>query len=126
MRRLTTTLATAALLALAGCGSDDDSSSGGSSYGGSSKDSGATSTDKVDIKDFKYGPEAIEVAKGTKVSFTNQDTAKHTATSKPQGTFDSGDISKGQTKPVTFKKAGTFDYFCVYHPTMSGKVTVTE
>ena len=78
----------------------------------------------MDIKEFKYGPEAIEVEAGTKVSFTNEDTAKHTATSKPQGAFDSGDISKGQTKPVTFDKAGTFDYFCVYHPTMAGKVTV--
>ncbi len=118
MRRLTT-FATVALLALAGCGSDDDSSSGGSS-----KSSSATSTDKVNIVDFKYGPEAIEVTKGTKVSFTNEDTAKHTATSKPQGKFDSGDISKGQTKPVTFKESGTFNYFCVYHPTMAGKVTV--
>lgn len=118
--RIPATLAVLALLATAGCGSDD-TSSGDSSSGGTPK---AASVDKVDIKEFKYGPEAIEVERGTKVSFTNADTAKHTATSKPQGAFDSGDISKGQTKPVTFSKAGTFDYFCVYHPTMAGKVTV--
>ena len=118
--RTPATLAVMALLATTGCGSEDKPS-GGSSSGGAPK---AASADKVDIKDFKYGPESIAVAKGTKVSFTNEDTAKHTATSKPQGAFDSGDISKGQTKPVTFEKAGTFDYFCVYHPTMAGKVTV--
>ena len=63
---------------------------------------------------------------GSTVSFTNEDTAKHTATSQPQGTFDSGDIGKGQSKPVKFDKAGSFDLFCVYHPTMSAKVTVTK
>jgi plastocyanin len=118
--RIPSTLAVLTLLAVAGCGSEDKSS-GGSSAGGTSK---ATSATKVDIKEFKYGPEAIEVKRGAKVSFTNEDSAKHTATSKPQGAFDSGDISKGQTKPVTFDKAGTFNYFCVYHPTMAGKVTV--
>ena len=123
--RTPATIAIIALLAVAGCGSDDDSSSGGSSGYGSSAPK-AEATDKVDIADFKYGPASIEVAKGTKVSFTNEDSAKHTATSKPQGKFDSGDIAKGQTKPVTFKEAGTFNYYCVYHPTMAGKVKVTE
>jgi len=107
--RTPATLAVMALLVTAGCGSEEKP---------------ASSPDKVDIKDFKYGPESIEVDKGTKVSFTNDDSAKHTATSKPQGAFDSGDIAKGQSKAVTFKKAGTFNYFCVYHPTMAGKVTV--
>ena len=115
--RIRATIAVVAMLAVAGCGSDD----GNGSSGG-----GATATDKVEIKEFKYAPETIEVKAGGKVSFTNQDTAKHTATSQPQGTFDSGDISKGQTKPVTFKKAGSFELFCVYHPTMSAKVKVTE
>ncbi len=112
MLRLTT-LAIVALLALAGCGGSDERS-------------GPASTTEVEIKDFKYAPEEINVKVGGKLSFTNQDTAKHTATSKPQGTFDSGDISKGQTRPVTFTKAGSFDLFCVYHPTMSAKVAVTE
>ena len=119
--RIPATLAVMALLATAGCGSEDKPAGDSSSGGAPQK---AASVDKVDIKEFKYGPEAIQVKRGTKVSFTNEDSAKHTATSKPQGTFDSGDISKGQTKPVTFEKAGTFDYFCVYHPTMAGKVTV--
>ena len=115
--RIPATLAVLAVLAIAGRGSKDEPMATAS---GQSR----PRPDKVDIKDFKYGPDAIEVAEGTKVAFTNDDTAKHTATSKPQGAFDSGDISKGQTKAVTFEKAGTFNYFCVYHPTMAGKVTV--
>ncbi len=104
-----------ALLALAGCGSGD-----------SEDKAAAPSSAKVEIKDFTYAPETIEVKRGGSVSFTNQDTAKHTATSKPQGAFDSGDIAKGQTEPVTFRKAGTFNLFCVYHPTMAGKVEVVD
>ena len=112
--RTPATLMVLALLAVAGCGSEKPEDK-----------AAAPSADKVDIKDFKYEPETIEVKRGSKVSFTNQDTAKHTATSKPQGAFDSGDIAKGQTKPVTFRKAGTFNLFCVYHPTMAGKVKST-
>lgn len=110
-------------LLAAGCGSDSSSSSDKKSSG-AAPPAGASKTNKVDIKDFKYKPKTVEIEAGTKVSFTNQDTAKHTATSKPQGKFDSGDISKGQTKPVTFKKAGTFKYYCVYHAFMNGTVKV--
>ena len=113
--RTPATLMVLALMAVAGCGSED-----------SKDEAAATSTGKVAIKDFVYAPETIEVKRGGTVSFTNRDTAKHTATSKPQGAFDSGDITKGQSKPVTFRKAGTFDLFCVYHPTMAAKVKVTD
>ena len=116
--RTPATLLVLALLAVAGCGSEDKAAD--------SAPAPAADTGKVDIKDFRYAPETIQVKRGQKVDFTNQDTAKHTATSKPEGTFDSGDIAKGQTKPVTFEKAGSFRLYCVYHPTMAAKVKVTE
>ena len=118
--RIPATLAVLALLATAGCGSDDKPSGAPRprrhAQGRISRQGGH--------QGLQVRPRRDRGQAGHKVSFTNEDTAKHTATSKPQGAFDSGDISKGQTKPVTFKKAGTFDYFCVYHPTMAGKVTV--
>jgi plastocyanin len=99
----------------------------GSSTSTSSQASGSSvKANKVDIKDFKFEPKMVEIKAGTKVSFTNQDSAKHTATSKPQGAFDSGDLTKGQTKPVTFKKVGTFQYYCVYHAFMTGTVKVVK
>jgi len=114
--RIPATLAVLALLSASGCGSED----------GSQDKAAAPSSDKVEIKDFKYAPETIEVKRGQAVDFTNQDTAKHTATSKTQGAFDSGDIAKGQTKPVKFEKAGSFRLYCVYHPTMAAKVKVVD
>lgn len=110
-------------LLVAGCGSGGSDSSDKKS-GGSAPPAATAKADKVDIKDFKYKPETVEIKAGTTVSFTNEDTALHTATSQPQGKFDSGDIAKGQTKAVTFKKPGTFKYFCVYHPFMKGTVKV--
>jgi len=113
--RALTTLMVLALMAVAGCGSED-----------SEDGAGAPALDKVEIRDFKYAPETIEVERGQTVDFTNEDTAKHTATSKTQGAFDSGDIAKGQSRPVKFEKAGSFRLYCVYHPTMAAKVEVVD
>ena len=101
---------------------------GDDSYDGSkqAQPGGFEKVTEVRIKDFKFEPPDDEVEVGGSIEFTNQDTAKHTATSQPQGAFDSGDITKGQTKPVKFTKAGTFTYYCVYHAFMKGKVKVVE
>jgi len=108
-----------AALLLAG---GNDSSGGGSnspSAGGPAK-----RTTKVTVADFNFQPKAIEVKKGAKVTFTNDDTAKHTATSKKAGAFDSGDLDKGKPKSVTLTKPGAFNYYCVYHATMTATVKV--
>lgn len=82
--------------------------------------------DEVQIKDFLYEPEAITVAAGTKLTFTNEDDAPHTATSgespSSDGVFDTGILSKGASKSVTVTKAGTFAYYCELHPFMKGTV----
>ena len=88
----------------------------------------AQSGDEVQIKDFLFKPEAITVAAGSKITFTNEDTAPHTATSGPSpsadGVFDTDILQKGESKAVTFAKAGTFAYFCTLHPFMKGTVIV--
>ena len=80
------------------------------------------------IKDFLYEPDAISVAVGTKITFTNEDSAPHTATSgQPpgaDGVFDTGNLTKGESKSVTVAKAGTFAYYCELHPFMKGTVIV--
>ena len=76
----------------------------------------------VSIKDFKFNPAAITITKGTKVTWVNEDSAPHTATS--EGSFDSGTLSKDQSFSDIFAEAGTFDYKCSIHPSMKGKVIV--
>lgn len=103
--------------------------SGGQSDGSSAVPaSAATATDRVQIKSFKFGPPAITVAAGTKITWTNTDGAAHTATSgtspNGDGTFDTGAIKKGESKSVTVSKPGTYAYFCAFHPFMKATVIV--
>jgi plastocyanin len=81
-------------------------------------------TRTVVIKDFRFSPAKITVKPGTRVTWVNKDKAPHTATAK-NGTFNSGELRKGQRYSRTFKKAGKkYAYFCELHPFMRGSVTV--
>lgn len=90
-----------------------------------SSSGGSTSGDTVTIKDFAYSPPDLTVAKGTTVTFTNQDSTNHTATSSRSGTLDTGTIGQGQSKSVKLGTPGTFSYICSFHPFMHGSITVT-
>ncbi len=79
-----------------------------------------------------FTPPELTVAVGTTVVWTNDDAIAHTVTSggsdgttgTPDGTFDSGFLNAGDTFSYTFDQAGEFDYFCIPHPWMIGKVIV--
>lgn len=76
----------------------------------------------IDIMDFAFNPDTITVAKGTTVTWTNKDSAQHTVTGTA---FTSGTLNQGQSYSYTFNEAGTFEYYCKFHPSMLGKVIVT-
>ena len=76
----------------------------------------------VNINHFKFHPPALEVAKGTKVVFSNSADVAHTATDR--GVFDSGRIKPGESFSVRFEQKGTFRYHCEIHPFMHGKIIV--
>jgi plastocyanin len=76
----------------------------------------------VEIKGLAFVPATITISKGTTVTWTQEDNVTHTVT----GTgFDSGDLSQGKTFSYTFNEVGIFNYGCLYHPSMSGKIIVT-
>jgi plastocyanin len=114
-------------VSLAGCGgggTDSSSSSAATSSGAGSDSTGSAGADAVTIKDYLYEPADITVPVGTTVKFTNQDSTPHTATSKEAGVFESGPIKTGKTGTIKLEKAGTYQYYCVFHPFMSGTITV--
>lgn len=78
---------------------------------------------QVEIAGFKFNPEPVTVDVGTKVSWTNVDSAPHTATAD-DGSFDTGDIAEGGTGTAVFDKPGEFPYVCDIHPYMTGTVVV--
>jgi plastocyanin len=113
-------LAAAAAL-LVGCGGGGDGTDRASS---SSSAAGAGSAKAVTIQDYAYAPASITVPEGTTITFTNRDSTPHTATSKKPGAFESGSIDTGKSGKVTLDEAGTFAYYCVFHPFMKGTIVV--
>jgi plastocyanin len=91
----------------AGCGGDD----------------GGASTDRVAIADFAFDPEPVTVDAGTKLTWTNEDEAPHTATAD-DGSFDTGTLKLADTGAVALDQPGTYTYYCRFHAFMKGTVKV--
>jgi plastocyanin len=72
-----------------------------------------------------FSPNPVEVKVGETVIWINDDSGRHTVTSK-DGIFDSGMLGKGQSFSFTFDKAGEYPYYCWPHLNMVGKVVVTK
>ncbi|HUP84421.1 MAG TPA: cupredoxin family copper-binding protein [Acidimicrobiales bacterium] len=113
----------------AGACSDSDSKSASPSTPSTSESAdsarpAAGAGDTVAIKDFNYQPGDLKVAKGTKVTFTNEDGFAHTVTAKDKS-FDSDKIDAKGTFEHTFDEAGAFPYLCAIHNSMTGTITVS-
>jgi len=76
-------------------------------------------------KSMYYSPDPVVVVVGVNntITWTNRDTVPHTVSSK-DGLFDSGIIESGASWTFTFSNPGTFDYYCMLHPWMKGRVIV--
>ena len=80
-----------------------------------------------------YIPYEVTIDVGGEVTWSNDDTAAHTVTSGtpadgPDGLFDSSLFMAGSTFSVKFDgyEPGSYDYFCMVHPWMTGIVVVQE
>jgi plastocyanin len=80
----------------------------------------------VEIMNYKFSPATLTISAGTKVTWTNMDTAPHTVTvdSGPVK-FSSPTLQKGDSFTYTFTTPGTYTYYCAVHPDMTAKVIVT-
>jgi plastocyanin len=126
-------LGVVAVVALAGCGTISNS------YGGATNKPTPMSTatagaavapatgNTVTIQNFAFVPQALTVKTGTKVTWTNNDSAPHTVTSTDgpstgaatTAQFDSGQMASGDSYSFTFTKAGTYYYECTIHASMA-------
>lgn len=85
----------------------------------------------VSMRDMSFSPANIKIKKGTKVTWTNNDTVGHnvvaTTPSSSGGLPTSHPLfGKGETFSHTFNTVGTFPYTCTPHPFMKGTVEVVE
>lgn len=124
MTRWRTTLAAVVmagglLATTSACGGDDDA--GPPDTADLAAD--ATTAELV-ISGFAFsGPATVPV--GTTVIVRNDDSAQHTWSST-DGVFESGVLAAGETFSFTFDQPGEFAYFCQFHPSMAGTITVTD
>jgi plastocyanin len=69
-----------------------------------------------------FNPGSATVTAGQTVSWQNGDAIAHNPTGNG---FDTGFIPPGGTSaPIKFSTAGTFNYHCGIHPSMTGVLTV--
>jgi len=106
------------VMLLTGC-----TKAGTSPYGATSAPPAASQPNTVVMSNIAFGPDSIIVSVGTSITWQNNDGVNHTATSDT-GLWDTGIISPGASKSLTFNTAGSFPYHCTVHPMMTATVIV--
>ena len=77
---------------------------------------------RVVMKDMVFSPAQFSVQAGDTVIWVNDDFINHTATATAKQ-FDIV-IPAHSEKSMIATEAGTFDYFCRFHPMMKGRMQV--
>jgi plastocyanin len=82
------------------------------------------SRSSITIRNFAFGPRVLRIRRGSTVLITNRDSTNHSFTSV-SGKFDLSNLRPGSgSGRVRFTRAGTYHYFCAFHPYMRGVVVV--
>ena len=122
-------LAVIALLGAACGGGDDD---GGSTEGGSEETTEET-TDTgggggavtLTAAEFAFDPADLSAAAGDTIEFVNEDDAEHNFTAEDVGIDEDVDAGGSTTISLEGVEAGSYEYFCEYHPEMKGTLEVS-
>ena len=82
-----------------------------------------------EVTNLCFVPSYVTAHVGDTIIFLNGDDAAHTSTSGtpaagPDGVWDSGLQQPGIDYKLTLDTPGTFDYFCMVHPWMSGQLQI--
>ena len=82
----------------------------------------AGETIRVTINQLKFDPPKISAHVGDTIEWTSSDFVVHTATAKNKD-WDVTIPAKGMGR-VTLAHPGDIDYFCRFHPNMTGQIEV--
>jgi len=81
----------------------------------------------ISQRDMKFLPEVIVVPVGSTIAFTNFDPFRHHVYSfSPARRFEIKLFGEGQTRPITFDKAGLVAIGCNIHDQMQGFIHVVD
>ncbi len=76
----------------------------------------------VTIENLTFQPAEVKAKVGDTVQWVNKDVVAHSATARDK----SFEVIQPPKKTVTqtLTKAGSFDFYCKYHPNMTGRLIV--
>jgi plastocyanin len=83
----------------------------------------AKETIHIGIDKLKFDPDVVSAHVGDTIEWTNSDFVAHTATARNKD-WDVAIPAKG-VGHVTLEHPGDVDYFCRFHPNMTGRISVT-
>ncbi len=79
----------------------------------------------VGMKSDRFSPATITISRGETITWVNDDTKIHTATSDmTEGGWYTGDVAPAAARSITFHSPGTYPYHCTYHVSMGMRGTI--
>ena len=81
-------------------------------------------TIRIEVKSLAFLPAQVTAHVGDTIEWANADFIAHTATAKNRD-WDV-QLPANSKKTLVLKKAGTIEYFCRFHPNMTGTLTIQE
>ena len=85
--------------------------------------SALAATVQISMDNLEIAPKEVSAKVGDTIEWVNNDAFAHTATAK-NGDWDVM-LPPKKSGSLVLKKAGTFDYYCRFHPNMKATLTVT-
>ena len=76
------------------------------------------------LNHLKFGPVPAGLHVGDTIVWENDDAFRHSATARDKS-FDV-DLPPGAKVPMVLTAAGSFDFFCKFHPGMTGSLVVAQ
>ena len=112
------------VLIFSACGGGD--TDGEKSTKGKERDAAVgTPGTPVEITNFLYEPKEVQVAPGTRVTWTNKDSAPHNVQDLSDLNVPiSRDLGRGESFSIRYEKPGSYPYVCGLHTWMTGTVKV--
>ncbi len=77
----------------------------------------------VTVNGMAYAPALVQAHVGDTIHWVNKDPVDHTATARNKA-FNTM-LPAGKTVIQKVSKAGSFDFYCTFHPNMTGKLIVS-
>jgi plastocyanin len=127
--------ALAALLGMVACGDDDDDGGGAATTAGVATTGAAAATTApggtgggdspagamITITEFAFPAETAMAAGGT-LTVVNETGSAHTVTDA-EGAFNE-EVGPGETIEIVIDEPGAYEFFCNFHPSMTGVINV--